>query len=155
MRLCANGNEKFANGDVFRSASEICEMYLVPEGKVWEGREDMKSFWNRHRLTGDNVKERPYTNMYPRLTVTVQHFQGAFVCSVSDQGPRARRPMCGKLDAMSSPVNTAAPQLSNARSVQTTPTSPTTPSRFQRQAELPPLDQYYTYRIVNVKRFAP
>jgi len=56
---------KFADGDVFRASSEIAEMWLVPEGATLE---QMPSFWARHRLTGDNSKERPYANIYPHLT---------------------------------------------------------------------------------------
>jgi hypothetical protein len=37
----------------------------VPEGARLE---TMGSFWARHRLTGDNSKERPYANIYPHLT---------------------------------------------------------------------------------------
>ena len=40
-------------------------MFLVPEG---EGVNGMRGFWDDHQLTGDNVIERPYTNIYPRLT---------------------------------------------------------------------------------------
>ncbi|MGK0185684.1 MAG: hypothetical protein ACI9R3_001462 [Verrucomicrobiales bacterium] len=73
---------KFASGQVFRTASEVWEMYLVPEGKKWIGRNDMLMFWNKHRLTGDNVKvkERPYTNLYPRLTVRSNRFK-VHVCA--------------------------------------------------------------------------
>jgi hypothetical protein len=27
----------------------------------------IREFWNNHRLTGDNVRERPYSELYPRL----------------------------------------------------------------------------------------
>lgn len=49
----------------FISPTEICDQWLVPEGCTLE---EMHSFWMRHRLTGDNTKERPYVNLYPRLT---------------------------------------------------------------------------------------
>ena len=67
----------------FRSASEICELWLVPEkngvgnesgqawdlNHMWNNNGTNKSFWEKHRLTGDNMRERPYANLYPRLTV--------------------------------------------------------------------------------------
>jgi uncharacterized protein (TIGR02600 family) len=59
-------DERFDSGEIFVSASEICDIYLVPKGRTLN---DVKgSFWNDHLLTGDNTKERPYTNIYPRLT---------------------------------------------------------------------------------------
>jgi hypothetical protein len=56
---------KFASGDVFRSSSEIAELWLVTEGATLE---QMPAFWARHRLTGDNSKEKPYATLYPHLT---------------------------------------------------------------------------------------
>jgi hypothetical protein len=60
----------------FRSASEVCELWLVPEkngkgdepGGKWDLQYVTKDFWKHHRLTGDNMRERPYSNIYPRLT---------------------------------------------------------------------------------------
>ena len=51
---------------LFRSASEICEMDLFPRGlkvSTWD------RFWNTdYAQTGDNMRERPYAHIYPRLT---------------------------------------------------------------------------------------
>jgi hypothetical protein len=58
---------KFAQGEVFITPSEITELYLVPQlsGETYS---TMPAYWNRHRLTGENIKERPYSHIYPRLT---------------------------------------------------------------------------------------
>lgn len=56
---------KFATGNVFRSPSEICDMHIVPAGQTASG---MPAFWKNHALTGDNMRERIYTTLYPRLT---------------------------------------------------------------------------------------
>jgi hypothetical protein len=58
-------DDRFENNEIFISASEICDLYLVPNGKSIG---DMPSYWKDNLLTGDNSKERPYTNIYPRLT---------------------------------------------------------------------------------------
>lgn len=63
--------------NAFRSASEVCELWLVPEhngvgsepGGTWNLNHIIRNFWEQHRLTGDNMRERPYANLYPRLTV--------------------------------------------------------------------------------------
>jgi uncharacterized protein (TIGR02600 family) len=63
-------DELFGAGDIFRSASAICEMALVPEGHTAAPTAaNMAAFWQAHALTGDNSRERPYTNLQPRLTV--------------------------------------------------------------------------------------
>lgn len=62
---------RFDDGEVFRAASEICDLYLVPEGTALTG---MAAFWTAHRLTGDNLRERPYASLYPRLTTRSNTF---------------------------------------------------------------------------------
>lgn len=57
--------ERFNTNDLFRSPSEICTIHLVPKGQTYAG---MNAFWNNYPLTGDNAREKPYTNIYPRLT---------------------------------------------------------------------------------------
>jgi len=73
---------RFANGDIFRSASEICNIYLVPElipnlstsmvyppgstpPTTYAGT---AAWWNNFLLTGDNAREFPYGDLYSRLT---------------------------------------------------------------------------------------
>jgi uncharacterized protein (TIGR02600 family) len=65
----------------FISASEICDIPLIPKdvsGAVNIGITNstpaptfdsaLGTFWESHRLTGDNSLERPYTLIYPRVT---------------------------------------------------------------------------------------
>ncbi len=86
-------DDRFLNGEIFRSATEICEMHLIPmrdrpgmsslnipepqEGKKIQPRVDqiMKTFWAAHSPTGDNSRERPYSNLYPRLTTKSNTFR--------------------------------------------------------------------------------
>ena len=60
--------ERDRRGQPFLSASQICELPLVPAG-VTPDFEKLRRWWASHRLTGDNLKERPYTNLHARLTV--------------------------------------------------------------------------------------
>jgi hypothetical protein len=77
-------------GDLFRSPSEICSIYLVPNTHSavatdgvsgptlassdieWNGTSlnvaKMAKWWEDYRLTGDALRERPYALMYPLLT---------------------------------------------------------------------------------------
>ncbi len=60
---------RFATGDAYLAESEICAVPLVPQG-VAAGNLD--AFWNgaqgAGRLTGDNLRELPYAQLYGRLT---------------------------------------------------------------------------------------
>jgi hypothetical protein len=55
----------------FRTPSEVCELWLVPElntaSQTLTLEQLIRDFWNNHRITGDNVRERPYSELYPRL----------------------------------------------------------------------------------------
>ncbi|MEM9480624.1 MAG: Verru/Chthon cassette protein A, partial [Verrucomicrobiota bacterium] len=82
--------EKNKNGDVFISASEICEHYFVPEGES-DSKSAMKNFWARHRLTGDNTKERPYAHILPHLTTRSNTYRIHFI-SESLQPSRSASP---------------------------------------------------------------
>jgi type II secretory pathway pseudopilin PulG len=65
----AQWEAKFDAGDAFQSATEICAQYLVPKTTPAVTLEGVKtSWWNTHRLTGDNSRERPYASLYPLLT---------------------------------------------------------------------------------------
>ncbi len=75
---------RFANGDIFRSASEICSIYLVPKTisnatyptgvSAPAAYADTATWWTTgaggtgFRLTGDNTREFPYGDIYARLT---------------------------------------------------------------------------------------
>jgi uncharacterized protein (TIGR02600 family) len=60
---------RFATGDAYIAESEICTVPLVPQG-IAVG--DLDGFWNgaqgAGRLTGANLRELPYAQLYGRLT---------------------------------------------------------------------------------------
>ncbi len=87
-------DERFRSGFAFISPAQICEMYLLPKKAsgsdtlvpaTWPdniksllkagGTDSILKFWENHPVTGENLKERPYANMYPRLTTRSNTFQ--------------------------------------------------------------------------------
>jgi len=68
--------ERFSQWDIFRSPSEICDIYLVPQGYSWASNAAADSGWygDDFALVGDNVRERPYADIYPRLTTKSNTF---------------------------------------------------------------------------------
>ena len=60
---------RFASGDAYLAESEICTEPLVPMGQTTL---TLDAFWNgaqgAGRLTGDNLRELPYAQLYGRLT---------------------------------------------------------------------------------------
>ena len=61
----------------FKSASQVCEMFLYPKGvpikyfntiKYKSGDTDIKTWWASCSVTGDNLREKPYSDLYSRVT---------------------------------------------------------------------------------------
>jgi len=61
----------FDSGDIFRSAAEICSVWLVPEGRT---AANVESFWNGKLLTSDTAREQPYDHLYSRVTTKSNTF---------------------------------------------------------------------------------
>jgi uncharacterized protein (TIGR02600 family) len=56
---------RFDDNELFRTASQICDLFLVPDGALLSS---MPGWWDSYMLTGDNQRERPYSQIYSRLT---------------------------------------------------------------------------------------
>lgn len=78
---------KFSDRRLFRTASEICDLHIVPEGGSVEG---MPELWSGAQLTGDNLRERIYATLYPRLTTRSNTFTVHYRVQVLKQVPLGR-----------------------------------------------------------------
>jgi uncharacterized protein (TIGR02600 family) len=73
--------DRFNAGDIFRAASEICTISLVPKTRS-DGisaphsptYDSMEDWWEHFKLTGDNAREAPYGHIYPRITTKSNTF---------------------------------------------------------------------------------
>ncbi len=67
-RFAPNGKPE--KGDLFKSAAEICSLFLIPNvgGSSSPTVANIASWWDGYQLTGDNLRERPYATTYPHLT---------------------------------------------------------------------------------------
>ena len=151
-------NQRFNSGQIFKSAAEICDINLVPNPtpSSSSGPFDptsapaVASYWATHDLTGDNLRERPYNGLYPRLTTK----SNTYTVHVRAQ-------------TLTMPHNTPAgkwvenPQLvtSEYRGSVTVnryidPQDPNIPD-FVSSPLTYSLDSYYKYRILETRRFLP
>lgn len=140
---------KFDQGEVFKTESEICEQFLVPEGETLTS---IEGFWNRHLLTGDNVLERPYANLYPRLTTRSNVFR---VHVIAQTLRKSRESDPAKFDPeLDTFVGEYRGETLVERSID--PNDPDIPDYAGNPgADLPRLDQFYSYRVLYNRRFAP
>ncbi len=146
---------RFDNGDIFRSASEICSIHMVPTGEnPTAGSEDAwaTTFWANNRLTGENIRERIYTTVYPRVTTKSNTFTVHVRAQALKQAPggnpavwdEARGTVVGDyrgstmLERFIDPNNTAIPDYAAGFT-----------------GGVAPLDSFYRWRVVQNRQFAP
>jgi hypothetical protein len=159
----------------FRSASEICELWLVPEQNTtgsegagtWNLNYIIREFWERHRITGDNMRERPYSNLYPRVTVRSNCFKVHMIAQTLKQASTNDPTTFNSV-----PKEGADPDLVTAEwrgsaliervlnpnepELQTIDYAPPDNQVINENTSpdfLPKLDNFYTYRVTEVKQF--
>ena len=148
--------DKFKENELFRSPTEICEMYLVPEGETLGTRSGkdypkMRKFWESHRLTGDNTKERPYANMHPRLTTKSNVYK---VHMIVQTLRKARSTDADKVDPeKDKPVGTWRGSALIERFID--PSDKNIPDYFNDpNMQQESLEKFYNYRVLHIKQFA-
>jgi uncharacterized protein (TIGR02600 family) len=174
-RFNSDGSWPASVTGLFRAASQICELHLVPdvsrgpsvgnEGGVaalqapMTSKTDrdtkMASFWQAHAATGDNIRERPYSNLYSRITTRSNTFRvhvraqvikksrstdPAIVDRTKDQVLSEYRGST-LIERFIDPTDRSAPLPDYAAS-----TNPLAQD---------PLDKFYRFRVLESKRFNP
>ena len=153
--------QRFDNGDIFRSPSEICSLFLYPATQLtpatslvsWDANSDnIKNWWYadaggaRKSLTGDNERERPYDTLYPRLTTKSNSYTVHFRVQVLKQDKSGNATTWTEnparvvseyrgstlIERYIDPNDTALPDFATTNDT---------------------LDNYYKFRVVNTKKF--
>ncbi len=163
-------------GDVFRSASEICSVFLIPkmcpdpyipyppeatDRTALMNTDKIMEWWtgdpakvDAFELTGDNTREAPYGQIYPRLTtksnVYQVHYQVQLLKKARSTGPdvwdEALDLVAGEqrgaaiFERYLDPGDREMPDLAS-------------PAGFGKPEFN--VDSYYRYRVVSQRRFAP
>ena len=150
------------NNDIFRSASQICDMFLYPakdaqvistSGPTWDSaNSNITTFWNTHQLTGDNSRERPYTTIYPRLTTKSNTF-------TVHMRVQTLKKLGGSNQATwteGSDVVTGEYRGSQTIERYVDPSDPNLATvDFANSANTSSLNAFYKFRVINTKQFAP
>jgi uncharacterized protein (TIGR02600 family) len=151
---------KFANNDIYKSATEVCDLNLVPPGQT---PSTMAAFWANNRLTGDNLREKPYVDIYPRLTTKSNTYTvHVFVQSVKQIPAHANAGVfIDPNNTATGPKDAIVGEYRGSTTMERyiDPNDPTLPDFAQAMVNNPStpanIDQYYKFRVVGTKRFAP
>ncbi|WP_157210675.1 Verru_Chthon cassette protein A [Verrucomicrobium spinosum] len=156
---------RFASGDIFRSASEICTISLVPRTNVGPpsypaaSYSTMETWWESHRLTGDNLRESPYNQLYPRLTTRSNTY------NIHLRVQSLRKSRAGDPSEWDEDLDLVGSEYRGSCLIEryVDPNDPELPD-FASPNDLnangtadneETLDQYYQYRIVQRRQFSP
>lgn len=141
-------DQKFAAGDLFRSGSQICEMFLVPEGQSLSSVQ--VSFWNNKRLTADNAREQPYDHLYSRITTKSNTFTVHWRAQVLRKNPN------GDADKWDGAKDRVASDLRGSSLIERyiNPNATDIPD-YATDADATPLTHFYKWRVVSENLFQP
>ena len=153
---------RFENTDgtglyAFRSASEICDLHLVPDNATVATTskaaldEDMAKYWNAHSLTGDNSRERIYTTLYPRLTTR----SNTFTVHFRAQSLKKRRGSDPATWEEGKDIIAGDYRGSTSLERYIDPSNPNLPDYAANPSATPALDTFYRWRVRSNKQFAP
>ena len=170
-------DEKFSNNaglqplsrGLFRTASQICEIYLIPEDRTGplisnispstltasNRKTAMDNFWDDHSTTGDNVRERPYSHLYSRVTTRSNTFR---VHVRAQAIKKARSVDPGTFDpAKDTVLSEYRGSTLIERYIDPTVTGVALPDygASPTPLSLPRLDTFYQFRTLETKRFNP
>jgi uncharacterized protein (TIGR02600 family) len=157
------------NTDIYKSAAEICGLNLVPNSvagePTWSGS-NMATFWQQNPLTGTNLRDKPYVDIYPRLTTKsntytvhfwVQSLKQATTNANAGQFVDPNGTASSSKDSVVSEyrgsttieryIDPNDPRISNVDFAAKFANNPSDPAAN--------MNQYYKFRVVGVKRFSP
>ncbi len=159
------------NPDIFRSASEITTVFLVPKapssaaGYPWplpsagpSSYSATAAWWGNYKLTGDNSRESPYNHIYPRLTTKSNtyrvHFRVQSLKKVSSSDPIRWNESRDIVESeyrgstlIERYIDPDDPRLTEDGNVDFATLPITDPKAV--------IDRYYRFRVLEAKRFSP
>jgi len=154
-------DEVFAAGDIFRSPTQICDIRLIPVGETSASVDE--NFWpTKYKLTGDNSRERPYTNLLGRLTTKSNTFTVHLRAQALKKAPdspagewdETKDKVLGEYRGSVSIERYILPDMppNDPKAVPNYVTSSVSPTTL---AALPPLGNFYRWRTLSSRQFAP
>jgi uncharacterized protein (TIGR02600 family) len=165
-------DERFRQGDIFRSPAEICSLWLYPAKQPtaadpeapatalvsWDKDSTaIKSWWyddpggQRKSVTSDNMRERPYATLYPRLTTKSNTF------TVHFRVQALRKSATTKPDEWIEGRDQVTSEFRGSAKVERyiDVSDPNLPDFTESGNAGTSLDDFYRYRVLNTKRFNP
>ena len=145
----------FTSGTIFESASQICDLYLVPAGYTYanfSGAAGGNGSWygSDFALVGDNVRERPYADIYSRITTKSNTFTVYF--TVQELKNPTNSPPYQWNEATGTVVGEYRGSVDMERYIQQ---NSSIPDFLANPTGATSLEPYYRWRVLENNQFAP
>ncbi len=150
----------------FRSATQLCELYLVPQfdenspASLQEvtfseqtDQDDLRAFWSNNELTeltGDNLRELPYSHLLPRVTTKSNSFRVYFRAQHIKKSRNS--PANGYIENLD---RIASEFRGSARIERYLPNISQDYVDYATDEKAAPLDSLHRIRMTDVQRFTP
>jgi uncharacterized protein (TIGR02600 family) len=144
--------QRFAAGDVFRSGTEICDIFLPPAGTQWNSDANARTGWygDDFAMVGDNVRERPYANLLGRVTTKSNTFTVHY--TVQSLKVPSQQPQDVWVEGKGAVLSEYRGSTSLERYLD--PNDNRIPD-YATDPGAPSLDRFYNWRILENRQFAP
>jgi len=147
--------DRFDSGDIFRSASEICSIWLVPDtadgAPGSPSYSTMNTWWDGLIPTGDNSKESSYARIYPRLTTKSNTY------TVHYRVQALKKPHAGgNQDTWNEGKDKVVAEYRGSTTIERyiDPNDTGIPD-YTTDNNPAPLDNFYKFRVIAQKQFTP
>ncbi|MCX6962630.1 MAG: Verru_Chthon cassette protein A [Verrucomicrobia bacterium] len=147
--------ERFAANEIFKSPTEICDVFLVPQGSSWSTDAAARTAWygDDFGLVGDNTRERPYANLLGRVTTKSNTFTVYYTVQALKNPASLPQDIWNESKGVVMSEyrgNTTLERYINPNDTRI-PDYAAVPSKIATD----PLDKYYNWRIIEQTQFAP
>jgi len=168
-------DSKFMKGDIFRSASQLCEMFLYPNDPsnttdpvpplmsanaplaTWDsGNSNINTWWSGYALTSDNGREEPYNAIYSRVTSKSNTYTVHWRVQALRKGTGNQAVWDDSHDAVQAELRGSTlveryldPNATNI------PDYAATSNYFTAPGDVKPMSAYYKWRVVTENYFQP
>jgi uncharacterized protein (TIGR02600 family) len=140
--------DRFNADQVFVSAAEICDIPLVPEGKT---KSAMATYWDDKRITGDNARETPYNHLYPLFTTKGNTYTVHFRVQALKKGAGS------SATAWNEATDNVTGEYRGSTTIERYISQDASgiPDYATADASTPNLENYYKWRTISNRQFAP
>jgi len=140
----------FSQNQIFRSETQICSLPLIPSDATWSANFE-SSYWDSRRLTGDNSREMPYTQLLPRLTTRSNTYTVHFRVQTLKKSP------VGDAGVWTESRDKVTAELRGSRTIERylDPNDTRIPDYGSDPSATPSLNAFYRWRTLYNKTFAP